>query len=72
MPEMTETLSAERLALEEALRDGGPEEAVARWLGPRGAARQRVERARRDARAFFADYGGARDAAAHPRRPPRR
>ena len=58
MPEMTETLSAERLALEEALRDGGPEEAVERWLAARGASERRIERARRDARAFFADYGG--------------
>lgn len=58
MPEMTETLSTERLALEEALRDGGPEEAVQRWLAARGAGAKRIERARRDARAFFADYGG--------------
>ncbi|HEV2999838.1 MAG TPA: alpha/beta fold hydrolase [Solirubrobacteraceae bacterium] len=56
-PEATEALSAERLALEEALREGGPEEAVARWLGDCAGA-ERVERARRDARAFFADYGG--------------
>jgi pimeloyl-ACP methyl ester carboxylesterase len=56
-PEATEVLSAERLALEEALRDGGPQEAVARWLGP-DADPARVDRARRDARAFFADYGG--------------
>jgi pimeloyl-ACP methyl ester carboxylesterase len=55
MPEATEELSAERLALEEALRDGGPEEAVARWLGD-GADPVRVARARRDAHAFFADY----------------
>ena len=58
MPEMTEVLSTERLALEEALREAGPGEAVARWLAPRGASAQRVERARRDARGFFADYGG--------------
>jgi pimeloyl-ACP methyl ester carboxylesterase len=56
-PEATEKLSAERLALEAALRDGGPEEAVARWLGP-GADPARVEAAKRSARAFFADYGG--------------
>jgi pimeloyl-ACP methyl ester carboxylesterase len=55
--EATEALSAERLALEQALRDGGPEEAVARWLGE-GADPARVEVARRSARAFFADYGG--------------
>jgi pimeloyl-ACP methyl ester carboxylesterase len=53
----TEALSAERLALEEAVREGGPREAVARWLGP-GADPARVERARADARSFFADYGG--------------
>ncbi len=56
-PEATEALSAERLALEEALRDGGPGEAVARWLGP-AADPARVVAARRSARAFFADYGG--------------
>ena len=55
--EATEALSAERLALEQALRDGGPEHAVAQWLGD-GTDPARVERARRDARAFFADYGG--------------
>lgn len=57
-PEATEVLSAERLALEEALREGGPREAVARWVAARGADPARVERARGDARAFFADYGG--------------
>ena len=56
-PEATEALSAERLALETALRDGGPREAVARWLGD-DADPARVERARGSARAFFADYGG--------------
>lgn len=55
--EATEALSAERLALEQALRDGGPEEAVARWLGE-GADPARVEAAKHDARTFFADYGG--------------
>jgi pimeloyl-ACP methyl ester carboxylesterase len=53
----TEALSAERLALEQALRDGGPEEAVARWLGA-AAEPARVEAAKRSARAFFADYAG--------------
>ncbi|HEX8086363.1 MAG TPA: alpha/beta hydrolase [Solirubrobacteraceae bacterium] len=59
-PETTEALSAERLALEDALREGGPEEAVERWLRARAptAAPDRLARARRDARAFFADYGG--------------
>ncbi|MDQ3740339.1 MAG: alpha/beta hydrolase, partial [Actinomycetota bacterium] len=57
-PEATEALSAERLALEEALRFGGPREAVTRWLRARGGSAARIERAVRDARAFFADYGG--------------
>lgn len=56
-PEATAALSAERQALEEALREGGPREAVTRWLGE-GTDPGRAERARRDARAFFADYGG--------------
>jgi pimeloyl-ACP methyl ester carboxylesterase len=56
-PEATEALSAERLALEEALREGGPQLAVERWLGP-SADPARVEAARRSAPAFFADYGG--------------
>jgi pimeloyl-ACP methyl ester carboxylesterase len=57
VPEATERLSAERLALEDALRDGGPEEAVTRWLGP-DADPDRVEHARAAPLAFFADYGG--------------
>ncbi|HEV2811634.1 MAG TPA: alpha/beta hydrolase, partial [Solirubrobacteraceae bacterium] len=57
MPEATEVLSAERQALEAALREGGPREAVARWLGPQ-ADPARVARARESARGFFADYGG--------------
>lgn len=55
--EATVALSAERLALEQALREGGPGEAVARWLGE-GADPARVEAAKRSAPAFFADYGG--------------
>jgi pimeloyl-ACP methyl ester carboxylesterase len=54
-----EALAAEREALELALREGGPAEAVERWLRLHGAGDPaRVARARRDARAFFADYGG--------------
>jgi pimeloyl-ACP methyl ester carboxylesterase len=55
--EAAEALSRERFALEEALREGGPELAVARWLGP-GAEAGRVERARVAHRAFFADLAG--------------
>jgi pimeloyl-ACP methyl ester carboxylesterase len=56
-PEATEALSAERLALEQALRDGGPEEAVMRWLGD-DADPSRLAAAQSSPRAFFADYGG--------------
>lgn len=57
VPEATEELSAERIALEEALRAGGPENAVERWLGPAHPV-QAVARARAAHRAFFADLGG--------------
>ncbi len=55
-----ETLSDERAALEQALRDGGPERAVDAWLDARGEPGDsaRRERARADHAAFFADYGG--------------
>src|SRR3954447_23351238 len=54
-----EALAAERAALEDALRAGGPERAVEIWLAARGVAdAERLERARRDVRGFFADYGG--------------
>jgi pimeloyl-ACP methyl ester carboxylesterase len=55
-----ETLSDERAALEQALRDGGPERGVDAWLDLRGepADSPRRERARADHAAFFADYGG--------------
>jgi pimeloyl-ACP methyl ester carboxylesterase len=55
-----ETLSDERVALEQALRDGGPERGVDAWLDARGepAESPRRERARADHTAFFADYGG--------------
>ncbi len=57
-PEATEALAAERLALEEALRDGGPRRAVELYLGWQGAGPQRTARAVEHAGAFFADYGG--------------
>jgi pimeloyl-ACP methyl ester carboxylesterase len=58
VPDATEALSAERFALEEALRDGGPAGAVEAWLAERGAPADRIERARADRAAFFADYAG--------------
>ncbi|MCP9488321.1 MAG: alpha/beta hydrolase [Solirubrobacteraceae bacterium MAG38_C4-C5] len=57
VPEATQELSARRAELEGAVRAGGPGEAVARWLGA-AADPGCVERARGDARAFFADLGG--------------
>jgi hypothetical protein len=44
--------------LEEALRGGGPQEAVAAFLADTGASARRLERARAAAGTFFADYGG--------------
>jgi pimeloyl-ACP methyl ester carboxylesterase len=57
VPSATEALGAERVALEEAMRDGGPEAAVLAWLGDRGDAARR-ERAAARPLAFFADYAG--------------
>jgi pimeloyl-ACP methyl ester carboxylesterase len=57
-PGATEALSAERVLLEKALRDGGPAGAVEAWLAARGAPADRIERARGDHVAFFADYAG--------------
>jgi len=57
VPEATEELAAQRAELEGALRSGGPGAAVERWLGGRAPAGQ-AERARRCARAFFADLAG--------------
>jgi pimeloyl-ACP methyl ester carboxylesterase len=61
----TEALGAERIVLEDALRDGGPPAAVRAWLKARGAAPERPgaapERlawADEDAIAFFADFAG--------------
>jgi pimeloyl-ACP methyl ester carboxylesterase len=59
VPSALEPLAAERLALEEALREGGRERAVEHWLELHGGADdERAARARRDAAGFFADYGG--------------
>jgi pimeloyl-ACP methyl ester carboxylesterase len=59
VPDALEPMAAERRALEDALREGGPERAVERWLAARGVSdAERLERAHRDAAAFFADYGG--------------
>jgi len=57
VPAATQALAAERLALEEALRDGGPAAAVRAWLGERGDPAAR-ERAAGSYVGFFADYGG--------------
>jgi pimeloyl-ACP methyl ester carboxylesterase len=57
VPDATEALAAERERLEHALREGGPEHAVATWLGA-GADPERVRRAGAAHRGFFADYGG--------------
>lgn len=53
VPEATEALAAERQVLEGALRDDGPDRAVAAWAALRG----RTPAAGVPARAFFADYG---------------
>lgn len=57
VPEANEPLAAERLALEEALRAGGPAGAVAAWLG-RPPSDPDVARAAADHRGFLADYAG--------------
>jgi pimeloyl-ACP methyl ester carboxylesterase len=57
VPAATEALAAERVALEEAMRDGGPEAAVRAWLGGRVDDHRR-DRAAAHPGAFFADYGG--------------
>ncbi|MDQ6751321.1 MAG: alpha/beta hydrolase [Actinomycetota bacterium] len=51
-----EALAHERAALEQALRDDGPEAAVAAYVDGRG--RARMAAARSAPRAFFADFGG--------------
>jgi pimeloyl-ACP methyl ester carboxylesterase len=56
LPGTLDDLAAQRVALEEVLRDRGPEATVVAYLA--GAAAERIERARGAHRAFFADYGG--------------
>jgi pimeloyl-ACP methyl ester carboxylesterase len=56
-PAAAEALSQERSALEADIREGGPELAVERRLGP-GAEPETVARARAAHRAFFADFAG--------------
>jgi pimeloyl-ACP methyl ester carboxylesterase len=56
VPGTLDDLAAQRVALEEALRERGPEAAVVAYLA--GAPPGRIERARGAHRAFFADYGG--------------
>jgi pimeloyl-ACP methyl ester carboxylesterase len=55
-----EALAEERQALEQALRDGGPQRAVDAWLDARGEPADSPRRgwARDDHAGFFADYGG--------------
>jgi pimeloyl-ACP methyl ester carboxylesterase len=57
-PRATEALSAERIGLEERLRDSGAAGAVRAWLSARGAAAPRLEWAGDDHAAFFADFAG--------------
>lgn len=54
----TEALAAERLALEGALREGGPRRGVELYLGWQRGAAERVARARERPGTFFADYAG--------------
>jgi pimeloyl-ACP methyl ester carboxylesterase len=53
----TQAIAERRSAMEDALRAGGAEAAVAAWLGP-GAPADRVARAQVALPAFFADYAG--------------
>jgi pimeloyl-ACP methyl ester carboxylesterase len=57
VPAANEDLAAQRKLLEDALQEGGPKEAIARWFGPH-ASEQMVERAQASPRGFFADYAG--------------
>jgi len=56
LPGTLDDLAAQRVALEEALREHGPEAAVVSYLAR--APLERIERGRGAHRAFFADYGG--------------
>ena len=53
----THALADERSMLEQALRDGGPDEAIDAWLGA-GVSAGRRQRARASRAGFFADYAG--------------
>ena len=57
VPAATEALAAERTLLEQALRDGGPGDAIDA-LARRRRRRRRRERARAARLGFFADYAG--------------
>jgi 3-oxoadipate enol-lactonase len=57
VPEATETLSAQRAEIEEAVREGGPAAGVEAWLGGRVPG-DALARARAAHRGFFADYAG--------------
>src|SRR5215204_3172110 len=54
VPDATEALAAERLALETALRDAGPASAVEGYLSGHSAPSDRIARARGSSAAFFA------------------
>jgi pimeloyl-ACP methyl ester carboxylesterase len=53
---VNEALSAERIELEEKVRDGGPAAAVESYVAARGADPERVQRAREAPLSMFADY----------------
>ncbi len=57
VPEATTALSERLAALESAVEDAGAPAGVAQWLGP-DTPPQRLERARQDQRAVFADVAG--------------
>ena len=57
VPEATEVLAAQRQAIEEAVRERGPEAGVEAWLSGR-ADDEALSRARASHRGFFADYAG--------------
>ncbi len=57
VPEATERLAEQHVELEAAVREGGPEAGVERWLSGRVEA-PALARARAAYRAFFADYAG--------------
>ena len=67
VPEANEALALQRQQLEEALREGGPAAAIARWLGPRrdrGGARARTGLAARVLRGLRGPGRRGRPAAA--------